>query len=179
MDFAQASVNAAAKYAAPSGLLAWMADVHLFGVDIELAGAITIGLIAGAVIKASLFYQADAGWVRARRDLVVSGMAGMANFLIAAVVVFVGDFMLLAAVERTMPDLIGGAVGMVVGFRGNDNVRWFAKKYLGIDVQADEYRAPPALKEAYEERADRPVPKDMAEMAREIDKKGNGNGTDS
>ena len=122
--------NSAGKYAAPGGIIALLSQVTVGGISLELVGAIVIGLIAGAVIRVSLLVQMGAGKARIQRDLRVSSLAALANFIIAGIAVAVGSL----AVPG-FPELAAAGVGLVVGFRGNDNVPDFARKWMKVDVE--------------------------------------------
>jgi hypothetical protein len=122
--------NSAGKYAAPGGIFALLSQMTIGGISLELVGAIVIGLIAGAVIRVSLLVQMGAGKARIQRDLRVSSLAALANFIIAGILVAVGSL----AVPG-FPELAAAGVGLVVGFRGNDNVPDFARKWMKVDVE--------------------------------------------
>ena len=150
--------NSAGKYAAPGGIFALLSQVTIGGISLELVGAIVIGLIAGAVIRVSLLVQMDAGKARIQRDLRVSSLAALANFIIAGIAVAVGSL-----VVPGFPELAAAGVGLVVGFRGNDNVPDFARKWMKVDV--DDVRkglwdvtAPP-----------RDLPEDLEQLTKRLD----------
>ena len=150
--------NSAGKYAAPCGFIALLSQVTVGGISLELVGAIVIGLIAGAVIRVSLLVQMGAGKARIHRDLRVSSLAALANFIIAGIAVAVGSL-----VVPGFPDLAAAGVGLVVGFRGNDNVPDFARKWMKVDVEDVrkglwDVTAPP-----------RDVPEDLDQLTKRFD----------
>lgn len=158
---AQASV----KYAAPASVFAFLAELHFGGIDIVTVGSIVIGLVAGAVARASVYVQAGADTSRVGRDLLVSGLAILVNFIIAGSVVGMGDLLLLSLVEKGMPEFAAAAVGAVIGFRGNENVPWFARRYMNIDIA--DLRS--GLHDA--QKLDKEIPEDMARQIKALDEK--------
>ena len=135
------STNAGAagvKYAGPMlGVIA--ADFTIGGIDLELGGAIIVGLFAGAVLRNSRQVADDAGWKAIRKDLLLSVMSGMANFIIAAVVVASGTL----AVPG-FPVLAAAGVGLFFGHQGPDAINWFNRKFLGKDEPSEpRYAADP------------------------------------
>ena len=158
-------VETAGKSAVPAGAFAFLTEIHIAGINLELVGAIAIGLVAGAIIRSSIFVSQEATFARIRRDLLVSLLAGLGNFIIAAILVA-----LTTLAVPGFPTLAAAGVGMVVGFRGNDNVAWFAKKYVKLDVEdvrTGLYRA---------SRPDAETPEDMRELARRLDEPKEGDG---
>lgn len=121
--------HSTAKYAAPGGVLAILSQITIGGISLELVGAIVIGLIGGAVIRVSVLVQMQATRDRIQRDLRVSSLAALSNFIIAGITVAVGSL-----VVPGFPELAAAGVGLVVGFRGNDNLPDFARKWMKVDV---------------------------------------------
>ena len=148
----------AGKAAAPAGVFAVLSEMQIGGINMELVGAIVIGLIGGAVMRSSVFFSQEATGLRIRRDLAVSALAGLGNFIISAILVAIGSL----AVPG-FPSLAAAGVAMVIGFRGNDNVAWFARKYMELDIGSigeGLYRASPP---------DRNTPEELDQLAHKLD----------
>ena len=152
------SANSAAKYAAPGGILAILSQISIGGISLQLVGAIVVGLIGGAVIRVSVLVQMEATKDRIQRDLRVSMLAAVANFIIAGIMVAAGSL-----VVPGFPELAAAGIGLVVGFRGNDNLPDFARKWAKIDVgdiRKGLYRAAPPPQD---------TPEDLEKLARKLD----------
>ncbi|WP_375290420.1 hypothetical protein [Qipengyuania sp.] len=153
-----ASANSAGKYAAPGGILALLSQISIGGISLELVGAIVIGLIGGAVIRVSVLVQMEATRDRIQRDIRVSSLAALANFIIAGIMVAGGSL-----VVPGFPELAAAGIGLVVGFRGNDNLPDFARKWAKIDVgeiRKGLYRADPPPRD---------TPEELEQLARKLD----------
>ena len=151
-------VQGAGKAVAPASVFAVLSEVHIGGINMELVGAIVIGLIGGAIMRSSVFFSQEADGLRIRRDLAVSALAGLGNFIIAAILVALGSLMV-----PNLPSLAAAGVAMVIGFRGNDNVAWFAAKYMKLDVGdigKGLYRA---------SQPDRDTPEELKNLAKRLD----------
>lgn len=133
-----AAWQSAAKYIIPAALIFSLSDLGLQVSDVINAGAILIGLAGGAMVRASFFAKHVDALRRIRADLLVSGMSAIANFIIASVIVGSSDFLLTAWAGKDIPTEVAAGVGTIVGFMGNDNVGWFAKKLLGIEIKSDD-----------------------------------------
>ena len=135
-----AAGNTAAKYALPlAGAVALSELDWLSTVDWSLAGAILIGLIGGAWLRASTFIDGEPPWTRIARDLLRSSMSGIANFIIAAVAVTTTDFIFGAATRgNQLPEVLAAGMGVIAGFRGNENVRWLARMLRVEDALYDD-----------------------------------------
>ncbi|QQN73884.1 hypothetical protein [Croceicoccus sp. YJ47] len=146
--------SSSAKYALTAAGVA-VADWTIGGVDLVVAGGIVIGLIAGAVGKSARHVEHEAGWSAIKKDLLVSMMSGMANFIIAAIVVAGGTM-----IVPGFPFYAAMGVGLFFGYKGQDGMRWFNAKFFN-DPPADppRYAGPPS--------ADTPIA--MTRLAEKID----------
>ena len=155
---AAASANSAGKYAGAGGIFALLSQATLGGISLPLLGAIVIGLVAGAMIRVSVLAQMNAGKARIQRDLRVSSLSALANFIIAGIMVAAGSL-----VVPGFPEFAAAGVGLVVGFRGNDNVPEFARKWMKVDVED-------VRKGLYQASApDADTPDDIKQLAKEFD----------
>lgn len=154
------AVSSGAKYATPAGGLV-LADLTVGGINLETYGGIVIGLIAGAILKSSRFVDEQATWGVIRRDLLVSALSGLANFIVAAI--------LVASAQWAMPGfptLAAAGVGLLVGFKGRDGVTMLREMWrLPEETRADRFRREMP-------RAQREVPDDMLNLADRLDRKG-------
>ena len=145
--------SAAVKNAAPVAGVA-VADWTIGGIDLHIAGAIIVGLAAGAVLRNSHYVSADAGWKVIRKDLLVSMMSGLANFIIAGIVVALGTLAIPG-----FPVLAAAGVGLFFGHQGPDAIKWFNSKFFG----GHQYREP-----TYGKRPDE-LPEDMKKLTERFD----------
>ena len=148
-----AKAYASAKYAPPAAATAAL-EWTVGGVDLVLAGAIVVGLVAGAVLRSSHQVQQSASRGEIFRDLTVSAMSGLANFILAAITVAAGTLAI-----PNLPELAASGVGLFYGYKGPDGIRWFNEKYFN-----DRPKSEPRW-------AERPpsAPQDMDETARKLD----------
>ena len=63
-----------------------------------------------------------------QRDLRVSSLSALANFIITGIMV-AGGWLVVPG----FPEFAATGVGLVVGFRGNDNVPEFVRKWMKVD----------------------------------------------
>jgi hypothetical protein len=110
-----------------------ISELTFGGINLVIIGGILIGLIAGAVLRSAKHINPNAeiplSWSPIARDLLISSMSGMSNFIIAGVVVAGGTLVL-----PDFPVLGAAAVGMFVGFKGPDGIQWFSNKYFGEEA---------------------------------------------
>jgi hypothetical protein len=160
-QFLAVGTNTGAKYAAPAGIFALFSELTVGGIDIAMVGAIVIGLASGAMIRLSFFIREPDAKQRIRSDIMVSFLSAMANLIIAGIMVAAGTL--------AMPDLpLWGAagVGMVVGFRGNDNVPAFARKWMNLEVEKPNAET---MRKGLYDATDRPKDGAMDDLIRRID----------
>lgn len=89
--------------------------------DPLMALALAIGLIAGVLWRAGDARKRGGTWGGIRNDLVVSALIGMANLVIAAIVVQI----------MGVPPLYAIGVAMVVAGKGPDAMAWFERRFMG------------------------------------------------
>ena len=147
--------SAATQYGVPAAGVA-VAEYTIGGIDLITAGAIVVGLAAGAVLRNSRYVTADAGWKAIRKDLVISMMSGMANFIIAGIAVALGTL----AVPG-FPVLAAAGVGLFFGYQGPDAINWFNERFFS-------YRPHKSREPTYGAKPPEP-PDDLEDLARKLD----------
>lgn len=111
--------GAAAKYGPGAVALTFPERVWM-QFDPVMALALVVGLIAGVLWRAGDARKKGETWVGIRDDLVVSCLIGLANLIIAAIVVQIAG----------VPPLYAIGVAMVVAGKGPDAMEWFARRFL-------------------------------------------------
>ena len=119
-----AAYVAAKQVPAAAGIV--LANFSVGGMDMEIAGAILVGLIAGAVLRPSRYIGKPNSMRSMTRDFLGSGMALLANFIISAVMVALGTL-----VVPGFPAIAAAGVGLFMGYKGPDGINYFNEKYMG------------------------------------------------
>lgn len=86
-----------------------------------MAVALLVGLLAGVLWRAGDARKKGETWVEIKDDLAVSCLIGLANLIIAAIVVSLAG----------VPPLYAIGVAMVVAGKGPDAMAWFERRIMG------------------------------------------------
>ncbi len=89
--------------------------------DPVMAGALLVGLLAGVLWRAGDARKKGETWVEIKDDVTVSCLIGLANLIIAAIVVHLAG----------VPPLYAIGVAMVVAGKGPDAMAWFERRFIG------------------------------------------------
>lgn len=89
--------------------------------DHVMAVALLVGLLAGVLWRAGDARGKGETWDEIRDDVLVSCLIGLANLIIAAIVVSI----------MGVPPLYAIGVAMVVAGKGPDAMAWFEKRFMG------------------------------------------------
>ena len=141
------------KYSVPAAGVA-VADLTIEGFDLVTAGAVVVGLIAGAILRSSRHVSENAGWAVIRKDWLISIMSGLANFILASITVATGKLAI-----PDFPVLAAAGVGLFFGHQGPDAVNWFNRRFFQHEPAKPTYAAPPPTD----------TPPDLERLARKLD----------
>lgn len=140
-----------------------VADMTVGGIDLQIAGAIVVGLFAGAVLRPSRYIGKPNSMRSMTRDFLGSAMALLANFIIAAVMVALGT---LAIPE--FPAVAAAGIGLFMGYKGPDGINHFNERFMGQKAETEPVMMTPTepmpyddmLKQLRELHAEKPKEQD-------------------
>ena len=119
------ALASAGKYGAPA-VAVGLAELAIGGFDLVLQGGIIIGLMAGAVLRSARYV--DDGLIAVRKDWILSGMSGLANFILANIALKLGALVIAGADTDT---IAGAGIGLWFGYQGQSGIRWLERKFFG------------------------------------------------
>lgn len=111
--------GAVAKYG-PAAVALTFPDRVWSQFDPVMALALVVGLVAGVLWRAGDARKRGETWEGIRNDLVVSCLIGLANLIIAAIVVQLAG----------VPPLYAIGVAMIVAGKGPDAMLWFERRFM-------------------------------------------------
>lgn len=88
--------------------------------DPVMAVALLVGAVAGVTWRAGDRLAKGAAWASIRNDVTVSCLIGLANLVVAAIVVDIAG----------VPPLYAIGVAMVIYGKSTDAMSWFAERYM-------------------------------------------------